>query len=97
MGILFGIMALVGAFSGWAWLAVVGGILAIIVDAMGFMSGALHGCLPTIISWVLGALIGGAILGSMGLDATAAVLGGIALASMVEDAMGFVFMAFASR
>ncbi|MGB4594261.1 MAG: hypothetical protein WBI63_10910 [Coriobacteriia bacterium] len=90
MGIVFGLMAVVAGFAHWSWLATAAGILTIGSDALGFFSGALHGCVPTIISWVLGALIGGWILTAMGVSADAALLGGIALASMVEDLFGLV-------
>lgn len=97
MGIIFGVMAIVAGFTHWSWLAVAGGVLAIATDALGFMSGALHGCMPTIVSWLLGALIGGAILGAMGLSGAASMLGGIALAAMVGDAIGLIMGAMVSR
>jgi hypothetical protein len=97
MGIVFGLMAVVGGFAMLPWLATLAGVLAIATDGLGFMSGALKGCAPTVVSWVLGAVIGGGILGAMGLPPTAAVMGGIALAALVGDAVGYVFVALAGR
>jgi hypothetical protein len=98
MGIAFGLMALVGGLAKWPWLAVVAGVLAIGGDIIGYLSGALHdGCWPTILSYALGAFIGGGILSAMGLGSAAAILGGIALAAMVGDVVGLAFGAVVSR
>jgi hypothetical protein len=97
MGVAFGLMAIVAALVHWPWLAVVAGLLAIASDVHGIATGALRGCVVPVASWFAGAVVGGSILMAMGLDELAGALGGVALAAMIWDLIGYAFLALVSR
>lgn len=92
MAIVFGILAIVGALVKWEWLVILGGGLTILSDVFGFLSGKLRGCFSTIISYLLGAAFGYFVLSIFGISLFSSILGGIALAGLVGDIAGIIYM-----
>jgi hypothetical protein len=93
--IVFG-FAVLGLILGWPWLLIAAAALKIFIDYLGYASGQLRGCTSVVLFYVLGGVLGYIFL-TPRFTPIPAIMGGIALISILEDILGLFVGLLATR